>query len=145
MEGPSSVAGTEVVVNAFHISGMQCTNVGFEFATKDLSTGRTTSFEETNEFDGSDIAPGFHGTGLTALGDGWFVFGYYVGPAAAISIPANGQPAAAHIASWAVNPDVKVWWVDGSGATPALGTPSAFDAAGAPLPGGDRNGQPAVG
>ena len=145
IQGASGVAGTDVVVHAFHIAGMQCTNVGFEFAVKNLSTGATTPLEATNEFEGSYIAPGFHGAGLTTGPGGWYVVGYYVGPAAAISIPANGQPASAHLASWAVNPDVKVWWVHGTGPTPTLGTPDATDGSGAPLPGGARNGQPGVG
>lgn len=144
MFGPSGIAGTKMAVTAVHIGGMPCTNVGFEFALQGAG-GAVTNLQETNEFDGSDIAPGFHGTGLSTTEDGWFVVGYYVGPAASITLPADGQSAAAQLASWNVNPDVKVWWVHGTGTAPSAANPAAADVDGNPLPSGAHGGQLGVG
>jgi hypothetical protein len=144
MTGPSGIAGTRMTVTAFHVADMPCTNVGFEFALRSAD-GHLTNMEETNESSGSDIAPGFHGTALNTAADGWFVVGYYVGPAASVTLPVGGQPAAAQVTSWSVNPDVKVWWVHGTGAAPADAQPSARDVAGNPLPGGPHRDQLGVG
>jgi hypothetical protein len=144
MSGPSGIAGTQMTVTAFHIVGMPCTNVGFEFALRGAD-GHLTNVDETNEFDGSDIAPGFHGTGLSTDADGWFVVGYYVGQAATITLPVNGQPVNAQLTSWSVNPAVKVWWVHGTGAAPSTAQPIARDVAGNPLPGGPHSDQLGLG
>jgi hypothetical protein len=130
---------------------LPCTHFGLMLGTKDLATSATsgvTGMYATNEFAGSDIAPGFHGTGLSGGGNqvqDWYVIGYYVGPAATISIPLNGVATPATVAPWSVNPDVKIWWVTGKANVPAFGTPSAKDAQGKPLPSGTNAGPPAVG
>jgi hypothetical protein len=144
MTGPSGIAGTQMTVTAFHVADMPCTNVGFEFALRGRD-GQLTNVQEANEFSGSDIAPGFHGTGLSTAPGGWFVVGYYVGPAASITLPVDGQPTAAQVTSWSVNPDVKVWWVHGTGVAPTDAQPSAQDVAGNPLPGGPHSDQLGVG
>jgi hypothetical protein len=145
--------GKQVVMYGYPIgdSALPCTHFGLMLGTKDLATGATsgvTGMYATNEFTGSDIAPGFHGTGLSGGGNqvqDWYVIGYYVGPAATISIPLDGVATPATVAPWSVNADVKIWWVTGKAKVPAFGTPSAKDAQGNPLPSGTNVGPPAVG
>lgn len=144
MVGPSGVAGVQMSVSAFHIGGMRCTDVGFEFSLH-ASGGSVTNLGEVNEFDGADIAPGFHATGLSTTADGWYIFGYYAGPAASITIPVNGQPVNANLTSWSVNPDIKVWWAHGAGEPPSSAQPTALDVAGKPLPAGPHATQLGVG
>jgi hypothetical protein len=144
MSGPSGIAGAQMTVTAFHVGGMPCTNVGFEYALRGAD-GHLTNLQETNEFAGSDIAPGFHGTGLSTEAGGWFVVGYYVGPAASVTLAVDGQSVDAELTSWSVNPDVKVWWVHGTGAVPTAAQPTARDVAGNPLPGGSHSDQLGVG
>jgi hypothetical protein len=147
-----STSGTRLVLYGFHIAdpaNLPCTHVGFMLGTTTGSAGAVHSIYATNEFAGSDLAPGFHGTALTTPqgGSDWYVIGYYVGPAASISLPAKqfGTDFQAQVAPWSVNADVKVWWVHGTGSTPTFGAPSAADAQGKPLPAGIHVGTPAVG
>lgn len=144
MVGPSGVPGVQMTVTAFHIGGMPCTNVGFEFSLHS-SGGSVANLQATNEFDGSDIAPGFHATGLSTVADGWYIVGYYAGPAASISLSVNGQSVNANLTSWSVNPNVKVWWVHGTGQPPSSAQPTALDVAGKPLPAGAHATQLGVG
>ena len=144
MVGPSGVAGAQMTVTAFHIAGMRCTHVGFEFSLRSAG-GQATNLEAVNEFDGSDIAPGFHATSLSTTTDGWFVLGYYAGPAASVTLAVNGQPVDANLTSWSVNSDVKVWWVHGTGDAPTSAQPTALDVAGNPLPAGSHATQLGVG
>lgn len=144
MVGPSGVAGAQMTVTAFHIDGMPCTNVGFEFSLR-AAGGSVTNLEAVNEFDGSDIAPGFHATGLSTTADGWYIVGYYAGPAASIKMPLNGQSVNASLTSWSVNPDIKVWWVHGTGEPPSSAQPTALDVAGNQLPAGPHATQLGVG
>ncbi len=145
--------GLQVVMYGYHIDDavLPCTHFGVMLGTKDLSTGATsgvTGMYAANEFSGSDIAPGFHGTGLSGGGNqvlDWYVVGYYVGPAASISLPLDGVAAPATVVPWSANPNVKIWWVTGKAKVPALGTPSAKDANGKPLPSGLHVGTPGVG
>jgi hypothetical protein len=130
---------------------LPCTHFGLMLGTKDLATAATsgvTGIYATNEFSGSDLAPGFHAGSLSGGGNqvqDWYLLGYYVGPAATISVPLNGVATPATVAAWSVNPDVKIWWVSGKASVPAFGTPSAKDAKGSPLPPGANVGPPAVG
>jgi hypothetical protein len=76
---------------------------------------------------------------------GTYFVGYYVGPAASISVTVNGVPTAAHVAAWSVNPDVKFWWLGGSAnGNPVIGALSAKDVNGNALPVG-THAQPGVG
>ena len=84
-------------------------------------------------------------TGLSTDAGGWFVVGYYVGSAASVTLPVAGQSVNAELTSWSVNPDVKVWWVHGTGVVPASAQPTARDVAGKPLPGGSHSDQLGVG
>lgn len=144
MVGPSGVDGAQMRVTAFHIDGMPCTNVGFEFSLQ-AAGGSVTNLEAVNEFDGSDIAPGFHATSLSTTAAGWYVLGYYAGPAATISVPVDGRPVTASLTSWSVNPDVKVWWVHGVGDAPSSAQPTALDVTGNPLPAGPHSTELGVG
>ena len=70
---------------------------------------------------------------------GTYLIGYYVGPAASISVAVDGVPTPAHVAAWSVNTDVKFWWLGG----PANGNPTysgfaAKDANGHVLPVGNH-------
>ncbi|CRK57207.1 hypothetical protein [Alloactinosynnema sp. L-07] len=87
----------------------------------------------TNETDGTDRGPGFHGasvaTGTTPA------FGYYVGPAVKITAKIAGKTAVAHQAEWSVDRSLKIWWFDLSTDEPT--GLAAFDAGGKPLPAGN--------
>lgn len=98
------------------------------------ANGKVTAGTVTNEFEGSDKAPGFHGVsgGINDIPS----FGYYAGPAAKITATINGKTVTAHQAAWSVDPNVVVFWFD-SGADPA--DLAAFDASGKKLPAGNTD------
>lgn len=145
--------GLQVVMYGYHIDDavLPCTHFGVMLGTKNLSSGATsgvTGMVAMNEFSGSDIAPGFHGTGLSGGGNqvlDWYLTGYYVGPAASIFFPLDGVATPATVVPWSVNPDVKIWWVTGMAKVSVLGVPSAKDAHGQPLPSGPHVATAAVG
>ncbi|SDX18636.1 hypothetical protein SAMN05421504_102590 [Amycolatopsis xylanica] len=93
--------------------------------------GKVTADIVTNEFSGSDKAPGFHGVTVgNNTGGGNPAFGYYAGPAA--KIIAKG--AQAHTAKWSEDSDIVVFWFDKVTEPSGL---KAFDAAGKQLPAGN--------
>jgi hypothetical protein len=146
-------AGTDVgtanslVLYGIHIddAAIPCTHFGLMVGTVDAS-GTATGVYEGNEFSGSDLAPGFHAVSMVGKKlAGTYEVGYYVGPAASISVVVDGVPTAAHVAAWSVNPDVKFWWLGGSAnGNPTIGALSAKDANGNVLPVGSHA-QPGVG
>jgi hypothetical protein len=151
----TDTSGKSVVIYGFTVAepAIPCTHVGFMLGTKDATgVGGVTGLLANNESSGSDLAPGFHADGLYGGGNqinNWYVMGYYVGDAASITIPekAQGADLVAKVVPWSVNPNIKVWWVGGSGAVPtdyAFGAPSAKDAQGNTLPVGKAS-APAVG
>jgi hypothetical protein len=152
----TDASGKSVVIYGFPIadSAIPCTHVGFMLGTSDTSgISGVTGVLANNETSGSDLAPGFHADGLYGGGqqiNNWYVMGYYVGNATTITIPEKSQAAdlKATVVPWSVNPDIKVWWVGGTGAVPtdfAFGAPSAKDAQGDTLPAGNVASAPAVG
>jgi hypothetical protein len=143
-------AGTSktVVLYGIHIdeAAIPCTHFGLMVGTEDASGSNTvTGIYAANEFSGSDLEPGFHAVSIvgTQVAATPFI-GYYVGPAASISVVVNGVPTAAHVVAWSVNPDVKFWWLGAATGTPTYGALSAKDANGNPLPVG-THAQPGVG
>jgi hypothetical protein len=136
-------AGTDVgttnslVLYGIHIddAAIPCIHFGLMIGTVDAS-GTATGVYEANEFDGSDLTPGFHAVSMVGKEfAGTYFVGYYVGPAATISVVVNGVPTAAHVAAWSVNPDVKFWWLGGSAnGNPTYGALMAKDAKGTLLP-----------
>ncbi|HWF41485.1 MAG TPA: hypothetical protein VN683_05345 [Acidothermaceae bacterium] len=146
-------AGTDVgttnslVLYGIHIddAAIPCTHFGLMVGTVDAS-GNATGVYEANEFDGSDLTPGFHAVSMVGkVFAGTYYVGYYVGPAATISVVVNGLPTAAHVAAWSVNSDVKFWWLGGSAdGNPTYGALTAKDAKGNVLPVG-THAQPGVG
>jgi hypothetical protein len=149
-DGPNK----DVVIYAFHIEDAQlpCDKVAFMLGT-DSPAGQVsgvTGEVAANEFSGSDLAPGFHATSESGGGNqisDWYIFGYYVGDATSVSIPEKSSPlpsSPAVVVPWSVNPDVKIWWISGTGAVPSTGTPIATDAQGNVLPAGNAS-PPSVG
>lgn len=136
-------SGKSVALYGVHISDPEipCTHFGLMLGT--TATSGVTGVYEANEFDGSDIEPGFHAvssaSGVSQLA-GWDYFGYYVGAAVSISVEErqHAAPVAATVVAWSVNPNVKIWWVSGTGAAPTFGAVSAKDAAGNALPTGNH-------
>ncbi|HEY5202148.1 MAG TPA: hypothetical protein VIJ31_14710 [Acidothermaceae bacterium] len=136
-------AGTDVgttnslVLYGIHIddAAIPCTHFGLMVGTVDAS-GTATGVYEANEFDGSDLTPGFHAVSMVGKEfAGTYYVGYYVGSAATISVVVNGVPTPAHVAAWSVNPDVKFWWLGGSAnGNPTYGALTAKDAKGNLLP-----------
>ncbi|SDI80000.1 hypothetical protein SAMN05192558_1129 [Actinokineospora alba] len=108
-----------------------------------LLAGRTdakgvfTGHYATNETEGSDTAPGFHGASIASDNGRIPAFGYYAGPATKITATIGGKTVQAHQAAWSEDPAVKVWWFDYSTKEPS--NLAAFDAAGAPLPLGNNS------
>ena len=121
-------------------AAIPCTHFGLMLGTTDASATTITGVYEANETSGSDLEPGFHGVSMVGKEfAGTYLIGYYVGPAATISVVVDGVPTDAHVATWSVNSDVKFWWLGG----PANGNPtySAFtakDANGTELPVGNH-------
>jgi hypothetical protein len=152
IDAGTDTSGKALVLYAYPISdpAIPCTHFGLMLGTKDVGTAApsgVTGMYATNEFDGSDSAPGFHAAGLSGGGNQiskWYALGYYVGAAASVSIPENGTAVAATVVPWSVNPDVKIWWVSGAAAVPSFGVPSAKDAQGNLLPAGTAS-APGVG
>ena len=138
---------TSLVLYGIHIddAAIPCTHFGLMVGTVDAS-GSATGVYEANEFDGSDLTPGFHAVSMVGkVFAGTYYVGYYVGPAATISVVVNGVPTAAHVAAWSVNSDVKFWWLGGSAnGNPTYGALTAKDANGNVLPVG-THAQPGVG
>ena len=126
-----------IVLYGIHIddSAIPCTHFGLMVGTVDAS-GTATGAYEGNEFDGSDLTPGFHAVSMVGKAfAGTYFVGYYVGDAATISAVVNGVSTPAHVAAWSVNPDVKFWWLGGSAdGNPVLGALTAKDAKGTVLP-----------
>ena len=151
--GTTIPAGTpsdsSVVLYGVHVSdaALPCTHFALMLGTTD-GTG-VTGVYAANEFDGSDSQPGFHAvssvSGLNQL-TGWYFIGYYVGPAATISVKETQRaaPVAATVVPWSVNPNIKIWWLSGTGSAPTFGPVKAMDAAGKALPTG-THAQPGVG
>jgi hypothetical protein len=110
------------------------------------TAGRLTLDVTANEFDGPDLAPGFHAIwlGEPAVGSTWIVLGYYVGPAARITTTIRGQQVVARTARLSTNRNVQVFWFAPETGAPDpgerrplhLGALHAFDAAGHRLPDG---------
>lgn len=141
--------GKTLVLYGFHIddAAIPCTHFGLMVGTADASgIHNVTGVYAANEFSGSDLEPGFHA--VSEVGKqvaGTYFVGYYVGPAASITVVVDGVPTAAHVAAWSVNPDVKFWWLGGNAnGNPTFGALTAMDATGSPLPVG-AHAQPGVG
>ena len=145
--GQLGQAGTDVgttttlALYGVHIddSAIPCTHFGLMVGTVDAS-GTATGQYEANEVSGSDLEPGFHAVSMVGKDfAGTYFVGYYVGPAATISVVVNGVPTDAHVAAWSVNPNVKFWWLGGSAnGNPTLGALTAKDASGNVLPVGNH-------
>jgi len=140
-------AGTgAVVLYGIHIddAAIPCTHFGIMVGTVD-ALGTVTGVYAANEYSGSDLEPGFHAVSNIGqqVAAAPFV-GYYVGPAASVSVVVNGVATPAHVAAWSVNPDVKFWWLGSVSGSPTYGAVSAKDVNGNPLPVG-THAQPAVG
>ncbi|CRK57209.1 hypothetical protein [Alloactinosynnema sp. L-07] len=107
-----------------------------------LLAGRTNAqgvfdgIYSTNETEGSDKAPGFHGASVAFETGRIPAFGYYSGPAAKITAKIGGNTVQAHQADWSEDASIKVWWFDYSTTEPS--NLAAFDAAGKPLPLGNN-------
>jgi hypothetical protein len=101
-----------------------------------LPGGKLTADVVTNEVDGKDTAPGFHGTEGSMVMDGGrtVVFGYYAGNAHRITATAHGRTVTAHVAAsgWS---GVQIFWFDAAVTT--VSHLAAFDAHGSRLPAGD--------
>jgi hypothetical protein len=68
----------------------------------------------TNTFDdvAPDNSPGFHSIELPTIIDGFDfpMYGYYVGPAATITVKSRGKVVTAKTATWSENPGVVLFW-----------------------------------
>ncbi|MFI5491546.1 hypothetical protein [Actinoplanes sp. NPDC051859] len=107
------------------------------------SAGRLESKVATNEFEGSDRAPGFH-AGQAATETGNFAapaFGYFAGnDLARITALADGKTTVeAKIAPWSKDPSIRVFWFDPAKvkADTELSKVVAYDSAGTVLKGKD--------
>jgi hypothetical protein len=112
-----------------------------------IVAGRRTAAGEllpdivNNEVNGSDRSPGFHALEMAMVVDGGATpaFGYYVGPAAKITVRADGRTVRARQAVWSEDPSVVLFWFTLKEVKPTsrVGKASAFDRTGARLSAGD--------
>lgn len=90
-----------------------------------------------NETKSTDRRPGFHQLdgGEQIQGQYLPVFGYYAGPAAKITTTAHGKEVQAAVATWSVDPSVRIFWFDPQlvDSDKVLTPPIAFDANGTKL------------
>jgi hypothetical protein len=140
--GAKDAAGELVFyVIRIHTRQLPGTTFGIMAALRHAS-GALTPEVEANETTGSAIAPGFHavqsaasvGSPPVAIPE----FGYYSGPATAITARRGGRLVHADLARWSVNHGIVIFWFSrqpGS-AGPALTGLAAYDAAGHRLPAG---------
>jgi hypothetical protein len=115
-------------------------SIGLAAGRRDAEGGLVTDLL-SNEFVGSDRAPGFHALQApTEIGSGTVpAFGYYVGDAARITVMADGKKVTARQAVWSEDPSVVLFWfhLDQVGPADDLGKASAYDANGRALPAGN--------
>jgi hypothetical protein len=112
-----------------------------------MVAGRRTATGElmvdivTNETDGSDRAPGFHGleVAMDVNDQPTPAFGYFVGDATKITVVANGRTVQAQLATWTEDPSVKLLWFPLKHVKPGakLGQAVAYDKNGRKLPAGN--------
>jgi hypothetical protein len=83
-------------------------------AGRRMADGSFTSDVITNETSGAGTAPGFHAAQGPMNVDGEDVpaFGYYVGPAARITVAAGKKTVEAGLATWSEDPSVVIFWFD---------------------------------
>lgn len=95
----------------------------------------------TNETDGSDRAPGFHGLEMAMVVNDQPTpaFGYYVGDAAKITVKADGKTVQARQSTWTDDASVKLFWFDLKLVKPTsrVGKAIAYDKNGRKLPAGN--------
>ena len=111
-----------------------------------MVAGRRTATGEllidivTNETEGSDRAPGFHGLEMAMVVNDRPspAFGYYVGDAAKITVVADGRTVRARQATWSEDRSVKLFWFDLKKVKPTskVGRATAYDSKGKKLPAG---------
>jgi hypothetical protein len=113
------------------------TTFGLQAGWRDAA-GVVTPSVLTNEFDGPDDGPGFHGRqAATEVNDRVVPeFGYYVGPATRIVRAVGGSTQVGRQAVWDRRPGIVVFWFPDTTPDGPDGTVTAYDAAGAELPGG---------
>jgi hypothetical protein len=118
-----------------HISGMQ--SVGC-FAADD---GTVSGCRRVWDIPHRTYATGFHAVHapVTVGGKGELpIFGYFIGPAATITVKADGRTVAAQTAVWSEDSDIDLFWFPRDEVSPAatLTDWAAFDADGKSLPTG---------
>jgi hypothetical protein len=94
----------------------------------------------TNETEGSDRSPGFHGLemAMTVSGGETPAFGYYAGPAAKITVVADGRTVRAQQAVWSEDPSIVLFWFPLNQVKPTsdVGRATAYDRNGRKLAAG---------
>jgi hypothetical protein len=137
-------AGGELVFYGVRIrlAELPGTTFGIMAGLRDTA-GRLTPEVEANETAGPDTATGFHAVqAATSVGSPAAAipeFGYYAGPATAITARDAGRLVHAHLARWSVNPRIVVFWFTPP-AAPASATLTglaAYNHAGHRLPAGN--------
>ncbi|MEU4222382.1 hypothetical protein AB0F10_44470, partial [Actinoplanes sp. NPDC026623] len=116
------------------------TAIGLAAGRRDAG-GRLVTDVVSNEFEGSDRAPGFHALQApTTVGSEKVpAFGYYVGDAARITVTAGGRKVTARQVVWSEDPSVVLFWfsLDQVGSADHLGRAGAYGANGRSLPAGN--------
>jgi hypothetical protein len=136
------VGGDEQVVwmRAVHEPVLPDITVGMVLGRR-TAAGALTVDVVTNETEGSDRAPGFHGLEMAMVVNDrpTPAFGYYVGAAAKITVVADGRKIEARQATWSEDPSVKLFWFPLKQVKPAskVGKAMAYDKNGRKLPAGN--------
>ncbi|HVK26298.1 MAG TPA: hypothetical protein VM677_33525 [Actinokineospora sp.] len=115
----------------FYMHGLGQGRIGIVSGRR-VADGLVNDRYTASEFDGPDLAPGFHAASVAM--NNTPAFGYYVGPVAKVTAMFDGKPVVARQAEWSEDPSVKIWWFD-----PPVDEPTnltALDANGKRLPAG---------
>jgi hypothetical protein len=102
----------EIVVTAFHNTNPAYPKITFGVracaATNDELGTCTNTFDDVPP----DNSPGFHSMELPTNLEGvnFPMYGYYVGPAATITVKSRGKVVTARTETWSENPDVVLFW-----------------------------------
>jgi hypothetical protein len=102
-----------IVVTAFHNDNPAYPDIKFGVrACVAGADGRLAPCANTFDDVAPDNSPGFHSIELPTSIDGFDfpMYGYYVGPAATITVKSRGKVVTAETATWSENPGVVLFW-----------------------------------
>ncbi|MFI5933821.1 hypothetical protein [Actinoplanes sp. NPDC051494] len=105
--------GNKIVVTAFHNDNPAYPDITFGVrACVQAAGAELRNCHQNFDNEAPDNTPGFHAIGMTSS-DGKTalpMYGYYVGPAATITVRSRGEVVTAHTATWSEDANVVLFW-----------------------------------